>query len=58
VAEGTIRAVDSLIAAQAMMALLNAAFDMRKWAWSMPRERAAALYASTLMFGMFDDRVL
>jgi AcrR family transcriptional regulator len=58
VAEGTIRAVDSLIAAQAMMALLNAAFDMRKWAWSMPRERAAALYASTLLFGMFDDRAL
>ncbi len=58
VAEGTIRPVDSLIAAQAMMALLNAAFDMRKWAWSMPRERATALYASTLMFGMFDDRAL
>ena len=56
--EGTIRPVDSLIAAQAMMAFLNAAFDMRKWAWSMPRERATALYASTLMFGMFDDRAL
>ena len=40
------------------MALLNAAFDMRKWAWPMPRDRAIALYASTLMFGMFDDRAL
>ena len=58
VAEGTLRAVDGLIAAQAMMAFLNAAFDMRKWAWSMPRERAVTLYASTLMFGMFDDRAL
>ena len=58
VAEATMRPVDSLIASQAMMALLNAAFDMRKWAWSMPRERAARLYGSTLMFGMFDDRVL
>jgi AcrR family transcriptional regulator len=58
ITEGTIRPVDSLIAAQAMMAFLNAAFDMRKWAWSMPRERATALYASTLMFGMFDDRAL
>lgn len=58
IAEGTIRPVDSLIASQAMMALLNAAFDMRKWAWSMPRERAVALYASTLVFGMFDDRAL
>jgi AcrR family transcriptional regulator len=56
IAEGTVRAVDALIAAQAMMAFLNAAFDMRKWAWSMPRDRAIALYASTLMFGMFDDR--
>ena len=58
IAEGTIRAVDALIAAQAMMALLNAAFDMRKWAWSMPRDRAVAYYASTLLFGMADDRVL
>ena len=58
VAEGTMRAVDPLIASQAMMAFLNAAFDMRKWAWSMPRERAIRLYASTLLFGMFDDRAL
>jgi len=56
IAEGTIRAVDALIAAQALMAFLNAAFDMRKWAWSMPRDRAIALYASTLTFGLFDDR--
>lgn len=58
VAEGTIRPVDTLIAAQALMAFLNAAFDMRKWAWSMPRERAVALYASTLTYGLFDDRAL
>ena len=58
VAEGTIRAVDTLVASQAMMAFLNAAFDMRKWAWSMPPERATALYASTLMFGLFDDRMV
>jgi AcrR family transcriptional regulator len=58
VAEGTVRPVDPLIAAQAMMAFLNAAFDMRRWAWSMPRERAIRLYASTLLFGMFDDRAL
>jgi AcrR family transcriptional regulator len=58
IAEGTVRTVDSLVAAQAMMALLNAAFDMRKWAWSMERDRAVRHYASTLMFGMFDDRAL
>ena len=58
IGEGTIRPVDTLVASQAMMAFLNAAFDMRKWAWSMPPDRASALYASTLMFGLFDDRVI
>jgi AcrR family transcriptional regulator len=57
-AEGSIRAVDALIAAQSLMALQNAAFDMRKWAGTMPRERAVAMYASTLFFGLFDDRAL
>ncbi len=56
IGEGSIRAVDALIAAQALMALQNAAFDMRKWASTMPRERAVAMYASTLMYGLFDDR--
>lgn len=58
IAEGSCRPVDALIAAQALMALQNAAFDMRKWAGTMPRERAIARYASTLLFGMFDDRAL
>ena len=56
IAEGSCRPVDALIAAQALMALQNAAFDMRKWAGAMPRARAVAMYASTLLFGMFDDR--
>nr|MDQ2879133.1 TetR/AcrR family transcriptional regulator [Pseudomonadota bacterium] len=46
IAEGSIRAVDPLIAAQSLMALQNAAFDMRKWAGTMPRDRAVAFYAS------------
>lgn len=58
IAEGSIRAIDPLVAAQALMALQNAAFDMRKWASAMPRDRAIAFYASTLAFGLFDDRVL
>ncbi len=57
IGECSIRAVDALIAAQALMALQNAAFDMRKWASTMPRERAIAMYASTLMYGLFDDRM-
>ncbi len=56
IAEGSMRAVDPLVASQALMALQNAAFDMRKWAGTMPRDRAIAMYASTLLFGMFDDR--
>ena len=55
VAEGSCRAVDALIAAQLLMALQNAAADMRRWAAALPREEAVALYASTLMFGLFDD---
>lgn len=58
IAEGSIRGVDVLVASQALMALQNAAFDMRRWASTMPRSRAIALYASTLVFGLFDDRVL
>ncbi|HET9509862.1 MAG TPA: TetR/AcrR family transcriptional regulator, partial [Sphingomonas sp.] len=58
IAEGSIRAVDPLVASQALMAIQNAAFDMRKWASTMPRERAVAMYASTLMFGLFDDRAI
>ena len=55
IGEGSIRAVDALIAAQALMAVQNAAFDMRKWASTMPRERAVAMYASTLMYVLFDE---
>jgi AcrR family transcriptional regulator len=56
-AEGSCRPVDALIAAQALMSLQNAAFDMRKWAHTMTRERAVAMYASTVLFGLFDDRM-
>ena len=58
IAEGSIRAIDPLVASQTMMALQNAAFDMRKWASTMPRDKAIAFYASTIIFGLFDDRVL
>ncbi|WP_375394790.1 TetR/AcrR family transcriptional regulator [uncultured Sphingomonas sp.] len=58
IAEGSCRPVDALIAAQTLMALQNAAFDMRKWAGTMPRERAIAMYASTVLFGFFDDRAV
>ncbi len=55
IAEGSVRAVDPLIAAQALMALQNAAFDMRNWAATMPRDRAVGYYASTVMTGLFAE---
>ncbi len=58
IAEGSCRPVDALVAAQTLMALQNAAFDMRKWAGTMPRDRAVRMYASTLLFGLFDDGAL
>ncbi|QDX27901.1 TetR/AcrR family transcriptional regulator [Sphingomonas suaedae] len=58
IAEGSIRPIDPLVASQTMMAMQNAAFDMRKWAGTMPRDKAIAFYASTIVFGLFDDRVL
>ena len=56
IAEGSCRPVDALIASQTLMSIQNAAFDMRKWASTMPRDRAIAMYASTVLFGLFDDR--
>ena len=56
--KGTARRDALAIAAQALMALQNAAFDMRKWAGTMPRDRAIRMYASTLLFGLFDDRAI
>ena len=55
VAEGSCRPVDSEIAAQALMAMQNAAFDLRKWAAALPRDRAIEMYASTVLFGMCGD---
>lgn len=58
ITEGSVRAVDPLIAAQALMALQNAAFDLRGWAATMPRDRAVGFYASTVMTGLFTDPVV
>lgn len=53
IAEGTVRPIDPLVASQALMAMQNAAFDMRSWASTMPRDRAIAFYGSTIAFGFF-----
>jgi len=58
VREGTINPVDPLIASQLIVSTLNSAFDLHRWADRLPRERAIAYYASTLVDGLFNDRVL
>lgn len=58
VSEGSLRPVDPMIASQMIMATLNSACDLRNWASRLPRAHAIALYASTLVDGLFNDRVL
>lgn len=55
ISEGSIRAIDPLVASQAMMATLNAAVDLQKWAHRMGAEPAVTGYASTLAYGLFSD---
>lgn len=56
--DGTINPVDPLIASQLIVSSLNSAYDLHRWAARLPRERAIAYYASTLVDGLFNDRVL
>ena len=58
ISEGSIRAVDPMVVSQAIMAMLNAANELRNWASTWPTTQAVALYASTLAYGLFDDRAL
>lgn len=55
ISEGSIRAIDPLIASQCLIASLNSAFDFRLWADHRPdRDTAVRLYSSVLAFGMID----
>ncbi len=55
ISEGSIRPVDPMITSQIIMATLNAAYDLRHWAQRLPRDKAVAMYASTLAAGLFDQ---
>lgn len=59
ISEDSIRSVDPLVAGQIVMSTLNAAYELHNWAdrWGDP-EVAVRLYASPLVYGLFDDRVL
>ncbi len=58
ISEGSLRAIDPLIASQVIMPMVNSACDLRIWASKLVREEAIALYASTLKDGLFNDQVL
>lgn len=55
IAEGTVRPVDVLIAAQMIMSMLNSAYRARAWAQRLPPQDAKQIYAGTIAFGMFGD---
>ena len=53
IAEGSLRAVDPVIAAQMLNATLNAAAELDYWVKGADRTKAAALYARPLLTGVF-----
>jgi hypothetical protein len=55
IAEGSIRPVDAVIAAQALNATLNAAADLDAWVRGVESHEAAALYARPMLMGVFRD---
>jgi len=55
ITEGSIRPIDPLVASQLLVATLNAAFELRKWAGVQEPAEAVRLYASTLTHGLFRD---
>jgi len=55
ITEGSIRALDPLVASQLIMGSLNSAYDLRSWAQRIAPEKALALYGSTLAYGLFAD---
>lgn len=57
-AEGSVRLVDPMIASQMIIATLNSAFDLLKWASRLERADAVGIAASTVLGGLFESRVL
>jgi hypothetical protein len=52
IAEGTIRPVDPMIAAQLLRITINAAAEGRAWVRGLAREEAPALYAKPIVSGL------
>lgn len=56
ITEGSIRAVDPLVASQSVMCMINAAFELQAWAERQELEEAVGLYASTVCSGLFGGK--
>lgn len=54
ITDGTIAPIDPLVASQVVMAALNSAAELRRWAQAMGRDEAVAAYAATLGTGLFE----
>lgn len=52
ISEGSIRAVDPLIAAQLLKVAINAAAESRAWVRELEHDEAAALYARPMLMGV------
>jgi AcrR family transcriptional regulator len=55
ITEGSITAVDPLIASQWLMSMLNRAVDLHDWAERLGRERSVATYAAIFAYGLLSD---
>jgi AcrR family transcriptional regulator len=55
--DGSLRIVDPLIASQFLIASVNTAYDLQKWASRLEPDAAIAYYGSAMLRGMCDDRI-
>ncbi len=56
IADGSIRPVDPLIAAQTIMALVNSAYDLRWWAQRLTIDAAVSGYGGNMAFGLLREQ--
>jgi hypothetical protein len=53
VADGSIRAVDAVVAAEILMGLINAAAELQKWSPAATEANSADLFVKPLFMGVF-----
>ncbi|MFM6852711.1 MAG: TetR/AcrR family transcriptional regulator, partial [Sphingopyxis sp.] len=54
ISDGSVRAIDPMIASQMLMPMINSAYELHGWAEAMAPDEAIRLYASTMATGLFD----